>query len=85
MLDAEMRLLRRLALRVGQELARNPDARAKAAQALAKSRRVLNDDIKPRAQQAWREAQPGIQHAKHRLQRVAHELREQYRKSRDGK
>ena len=83
-LDAEMRLLRRLALRVGRELARNPDARAKAAQALAKAQRVLKDDIKPRAQQAWRDGQPEIQRAKHRLQQVAQELREEYRKGRNG-
>jgi ferric-dicitrate binding protein FerR (iron transport regulator) len=79
-----MRLLRRLVLRVGQELARNPDARAKAAQDLARTQRAMNDDIKPRAQQAWRDAQPEIQHAKRRLQRVAQELRKQYRKGRDG-
>jgi ferric-dicitrate binding protein FerR (iron transport regulator) len=72
-----MRLLRRLVLRVGQELARNPDARAKAAQVLARTQRAMNDDIKPRAQQAWRDAQPEIQHAKRRLQRLAQELREQ--------
>ncbi len=79
-----MRLLRRLALRVGQELARKPAARAKAAQVLAKTQRVLNDDIKPRAQQAWRDVQPGIQHATRELKRVARELRDEYRKGRDG-
>ncbi len=79
-----MRLLRRLALRVGQELARKPAARAKATQVLAKTQRVLNDDIKPRAQQAWRNVQPGIQHATRELKRVARELRDEYRKGRDG-
>ncbi len=79
-----MRLLRRLALRVGQTLARNPAARAKAAQVLAKTQRVLNDDLKPRAQRAWRDAQPEIQHAKRELKRVAQELRDEYRKGRDG-
>ncbi len=79
-----MRLLRRLALRVGQELARKPAARAKAVQVLAKTQRVLNDDIKPRAQQAWRDVQPGIQHATRELKRVARELRDEYRKGRDG-
>ena len=79
-----MRLLRWLALRVGQELARKPAARAKAAQVLAKTQRVLNDDIKPRAQQAWRDVQPGIQHATRELKRVARELRDEYRKGRDG-
>ena len=83
-LDAEMRLLIRLALRVGQALARNPDARAKAAQGLAKTQRVLNDDIKPRAQQAWRDAQPKIQNATRDLKRFAKELHDEYRKGRDG-
>ncbi len=79
-----MSLFRRLALRVGQELARNPDARRKAAQVLAKTQRVLNDDIKPMAQQAWREAQPQIRQAKRKIKRVADEVREEYRKGRDG-
>ena len=79
-----MRLLRRLALRVGQELARKPKARAKAAQVLAKTQRVLHDEIKPRAQRAWRDVQPEIQHAKRELKRVAQELRDEYRKGRDG-
>ena len=79
-----MSLLHRLALRVGWELARHPETRAKAAQALAKTQRVLNDDIKPRAQRAWRDAQPEIEQAKRRLIRVAKELRDEYRKGRDG-
>ena len=79
-----MSLFRRLALRVGRELARKPAARAKAAQVLAKTQRVLNDDVKPRAQQAWRDVQPGIQHAKSKIQRVAKEVQEEYRKGRDG-
>ena len=79
-----MRLLSRVALRVGHALARNPAARAKAAQVVAKTQRVLNDDIKPRAQQAWRDAQPEIQHAKRDLRRFVQELRDEYRKGRDG-
>ncbi len=79
-----MSFLHRLALRVGWELVRRPETRAKAAQALAKTRRVLNDDIKPRAQQAWRDAQPEIEHVKRKLTRVARELRDEYRKGRDG-
>ena len=79
-----MRLLSGVALRVAHALARNPAARAKAAQVVAKTQRVLNDDIKPRAQQAWRDAQPKIQHAKRDLKRVAGELRDEYRKGRDG-
>ena len=79
-----MRLLSRLALRAGQALARNPDARAKAAQVVARTQRVVHDDIKPRAQQAWRDAQPKIQHAKRDLTRFAQKLRDEYRKGRDG-
>ncbi len=78
-----MSFLHRLALRVGWELARRPETRAKAAQTLAKTRQVLNDDIKPRAERAWRDAQPQIEHVKRRLTRVAKELRDQYRKGRD--
>ena len=79
-----MSLLRRLASRVGRELARHPEARAKAEEVLAKTRRVLNEDVKPRAQQVWRDAQPDIEHAKGELKRVAQEMRDEYRKGRDG-
>ena len=79
-----MKLLRLLALRAGQELARHPDASAKAEGVVAKTQRVLKDDIKPRAQQAWQNAQPEIQTAKRRLKRFAAELRDEYRKGRDG-
>ena len=78
-----MTFLHRLALRVGWELARRPEPRAKAARALAKTQRVLNDDIKPRARRAWRDAQPEIEHAKRRLTRFTQELRNEYRKGRD--
>ena len=78
-----MRLLRLLALRAGRELARHPEARAKAEEVLAKTQRVLRDDIKPRAQQAWRDAKPEIQNARRTLKRVAEELRDEYRKGRD--
>ena len=80
-----MSLLHRLALRVGWELARRPEARAKAAQTLANAQRVLKNDIKPRAQRAWQDAQPELERAKHRLTRFAKELRDQYREGRDGK
>ena len=83
-LKAAMSLLHRLALRVGLELARNPEARVKAAQILAKTQRALQDDIKPMAQQAWRNAQPEIEHAKRRLTGFAKELRDEYRKRRAG-
>ena len=79
-----MSLLHRLAMRVGWQLARDPAARAKAAETLAKTQRVLKDDIKPRAEQAWRDAQPGIEHAKRRLAGFAKEIRDEYRKGRDG-
>ena len=79
-----MKLLSRVALRIGQELARRPEARAKAAEVLTKTQRVLNDDVKPRAQQAWKDAQPEIQRAKSKLKRVAQEVREEYRKGRHG-
>ena len=79
-----MSLLHRLALRVGWALARHPETRAKAAETLAKTQRVLKDDIGPRAQRAWRDAQPEIEHTKHRLARFAKKVREEYRKGRDG-
>ena len=84
-LKAEMSLLHRLALRVGWELARRLEARAKATQTLAKAQRVLKDDIKPRAQRAWQDAQPELERARHRLTRFAKGLRDQYRDGRDGK
>ncbi len=46
-----MNLLRRFVIRAAQELRHNPEARAKASQ-------VLEEQVKPRAEQAWREAQP---------------------------
>lgn len=79
-----MSLLHRLALRVGWELASHPKTRAKATQAFAEAQRVLNADIKPRARQAWRDAQPVIERAGRRLTRFAEELRDEYRKGRDG-
>jgi hypothetical protein len=79
-----MSLLHRLVLRVGWALVQRPEARAKAAQLLGNTQRVVNDDIKPRAQRAWRDAQPTIEQAKRRLTRVASELRDEYRKGRDG-
>ena len=72
-----MNLLRRLAIRAAQELAANPEARAKAS-------RVLEEDVKPRAKQAWRQAQPEIENAKLGLKRFAQKVRDEYRKGRDG-
>ena len=73
-----MNLFRRFVIRAARELAHNPRARAKAS-------RVLQDEVKPRAQQAWRDAQPKIENAKLGLKRFAQTVREEYRKGRDGK
>lgn len=78
-----MSLLHRWARRVAWELARRPEARAKAAQALADTQRMLNDEVKPRAQRAWQQAQPEIKNAKRKLTRLAKELRDEYRKGSD--
>ena len=72
-----MSLLRRFVIRAAQELSHNPKARAKASQ-------LLEEDVKPRAKQAWREAQPKIENAKLGLKRFALTLREEYRKGRHG-
>ena len=79
-----MTLIRRLMWRLGQELARRPEARAKAQEVLAETQRIVTDDIKPCAEKAWRDAQPEIEHAKRKLKSFAQELREEYRKGRDG-
>ena len=79
-----MTLIRRLAWWIGQELAGRPEARAKAKEVLAKTQRVLNDDVKPRAQQAWRDAQPEIASARRKLKQFTNELRDEYRKGRTG-
>ena len=76
--------IRHLIWRIGRELARRPEARAKAKEVLAETQRIVNDDIKPRAEQAWREAQPEIENAKRKLKGFADEFREEYRKGRDG-
>ncbi len=72
-----MSFLRRLVIRAAQELGNNPEARAKVSQ-------VLEEDVKPRAEQAWREAQTKIEQAKLRLKRFAQKVHEEYRKGRDG-
>ncbi len=74
----EMSLLRRFLIRAAQELGQNPKARAKASQ-------VLEEDVKPRVKQAWREAQPKIENAKLGLKRFTQRVRDEYRKGRDGK
>ena len=79
-----MAQIRRLIWRLGQELVRRPEARAKAKEVLAETQRMVNDDIKPRAAEAWRDAQPAIENAKRKLKSFAQEFREEYRKGRDG-
>ncbi|MDE0165645.1 MAG: hypothetical protein OXL36_11175 [Bryobacterales bacterium] len=70
-----MRFLRRLVVRAAQELAANPEARAKASQ-------VLEENIKPRAKKAWQQAQPEIENAKQGVKSYAKKLRDEYRKGR---
>ena len=79
-----MTLIRRLLWRLGQEVARRPEAGAKAKEALAETQRIVTDDLKPRAEKAWRDAQPQIENAKRKLKSLAEEFREEYRKGRDG-
>ena len=79
-----MMLLRRLAIHAARELARRPEVRARAKETLTNATRVFNEEVKPRAKKAWRDAQPGIEHAKARLKRFAQKPRDEYRKGRDG-
>ncbi len=72
-----MSLLRRLVMRVAQELRQNPEARAKAS-------KVLEDDVKPRARQAWQEAEPKIADGTSGLKRFVRSVRDEYREGRDG-
>ena len=72
-----MSLLRRLVVNAARVLVQNPQARAKA-------REVLEEEVKPRAKEAWREARPEIERAGRGLKRLAHRVREQYRRGRQG-
>ena len=72
-----MSLLRRLVVNAARVLVQNPEARAKA-------REVLEEEVKPRAKEAWREARPEIERAGRGLKRFAHRVREQYRRGRQG-
>ena len=83
-LKAEMRQLYRLALRVGWALARHPETRAKAAQAFGTTKRVLHNELKPRAQRVRQEARLELERARRELTRVAKTLRDEYHKGRDG-
>lgn len=85
-----MRFLRRLVVRAAQELAANPEARAKASQVLEenikprarKAWQQAQEDIKPRAKKAWQQAQPEIENAKQGFKSYAKKLRDEYRKGR---
>ena len=72
-----MALLRRLVIAAARVLVQNPEARAKA-------REVLEEEVKPRAKEAWREARPEIEKAGRGLKRFARNVRDQYRKGRRG-
>ncbi len=72
-----MTLLRRLVMTAARALVQNPEARAKA-------REVLEEEVKPRAKEAWREARPEIEKAGQGLKRLARNVRDQYRKGRRG-
>jgi hypothetical protein len=72
-----MSLLRRLVVNAARVLVQNPQARAKA-------REVLEEEVKPRAKEAWREARPEIEKAGRGLKRIARNVRDQYRKGRQG-
>ncbi len=80
-----MRLLSRLALRAAQELARNPEVRAKTVQVLTKTSRKFSQDFKPRVSQAWQDAQPELKSAGRGLRRLVEDFRNEYRKGRNGK
>ena len=71
-----MSLLRRLVVTAARALVQNPEARAKA-------REVLEEKVKPRAKEAWREARPEIEKAGRGLKRLARRVREQYRRGRE--
>ena len=72
-----MPFLRRLVITAARVLVQNPQARAKA-------REVLEEEVKPRAKEAWREARPEIEKAGRGLKRLARRVREQYRRGREG-
>ncbi len=72
-----MGLLSRFITRTAREFAENPEARAKA-------KKTYQEDVKPAAEQAWRESQPQIDKAKSGLLRFARKVGEEFRKGRDG-
>jgi len=72
-----MSFISRLMMRAANELKQNPELREKASE-------VVEDEVKPRAKQAWQEAQPKIREAKNEFLRWTGKVREEYRKGRDG-
>ena len=79
-----MTILKRLAIRAARELACRPEVRARAKDALTNATRVFNEEVKPRTKEAWRDAQPSIEHAKAALKRFTQKLQDEYRKGRAG-
>lgn len=72
-----MSLLRRLVITAARVLIQNPEARTKA-------RKVLEEEIKPRTKEAWRQARPEIERTGRGLKHFARRVRDQYRKGRQG-
>ena len=75
---SEMNLIRRFVIRAAQALAQDPEARAKAS-------KLFEEDIKPRATDAWKKAQPEIENAKRGIELFVQKVRRAYRKGRDPK
>lgn len=61
-----MLILRRLLTRVAARVASDPRVQAKAAE-------VLEQEVKPRAQAAWRRAKPKLESARDELREIAQE------------
>lgn len=72
-----MSVLRRFFFRAAQDLAQNPETREKAS-------KVFEEEVKPRAKQAWTDAKPEIENAKLGLMRFAQKVRDEYRKGRES-
>ena len=79
-----MGLITRLAARAIQELARNPEARAKLSQSVKVTSKKFNEEVKPRAKRAWQDAQPELKRTRSRIQIFMEEVRDEYRKGRRG-
>ena len=72
-----MAFFKRLIAQAVQEFASDPEKREEA-------KRVLREDVQPRAKKAWNDAQPEIQSAKKGLMRFAERVRQEFREGRDG-